>query len=118
MVGSFFIIYMEVIPRPYKNIVQILLSLFYFFLISGSLFAGDDGAEIEAWEPEDIESYTTIDEQEYVPLLKSIGMSFIRIYQKKISVRSIHRCPLYLLFPVCPGSHYTARVIHRCIAVY
>lgn len=63
---------------------------------SFSAFTEDDYTGEEAWEPEDVRpfySFHTSGDEGYVSLPKAIGKNLIRFYQKKISVKSISRCP-------------------------
>ena len=90
-----------------ENSLQIKSYLFYISFLSIIIFslsfriafAQEEYIEISPWEPEDIVPiYTQFDNtKDYIiSPSKLIAIKLIKVYQNKISPKSISRCPFYI----------------------
>jgi putative component of membrane protein insertase Oxa1/YidC/SpoIIIJ protein YidD len=101
--------------RTDKNGISLYLTgmIFFipvFFFLQVPLFANVPDPEITPWEYEDLEA--TVDHvlspsPSFSPL-KSFELNLIRFYQKKISVKSISRCPFHI-----SCSHFAYHAIEK-----
>jgi putative component of membrane protein insertase Oxa1/YidC/SpoIIIJ protein YidD len=87
-----------------------ILFISVFFFLTESLSADNPDPEITAWEYEDLQASGDhiLRSRGYVSPLKSFELNLIRFYQKKISVKSISRCPYYI-----SCSHFAYQAIEK-----
>ncbi|MBN2105387.1 membrane protein insertion efficiency factor YidD [bacterium] len=75
--------------------IFLLISLFCSF----NIYAQEEYVEFSPWEPDDIKpiysSYSVIHDIKRDPLT-ILSFNAIKFYQKKISTKSISRCPFYI----------------------